>query len=253
MILQVRNIHKSFGGIKSLSEVTINVSEGDIHSLIGPNGAGKTTLVNIISGIETPDEGEIYFNSVFINKKPAYERAKMGIGRTFQHIDVFGEMSVLENIMVGFYPKKEKSFIKYALSFPDVRKDKKEILEKSKEILNYINLYDRKDILAKNLPVGEQRILEIGRALATEPSLLLLDEPAAGLNMRETRELGKLITKLRDERGITMLIIEHDMDLIMKISDKITVLNFGRVIAEGKPLEIQKNDEVIKAYIGEEE
>ncbi|WP_460176188.1 ABC transporter ATP-binding protein [Thermodesulfovibrio hydrogeniphilus] len=249
----MKNIHKSFGGIKSLSEVTINVAEGNIHSLIGPNGAGKTTLINIISGIETADEGEIYFKSVLINKKPPHERAKKGIGRTFQHIDVFGEMSVLENIMVGFYPKKEKSFIKYALNLPDVRKNKKEILEKSKEILNYINLYERRDILAKNLPVGEQRILEIGRALAIEPSLLLLDEPAAGLNMRETRELGKLITKLRDERGITIFLIEHDMDLIMKISDKITVLNFGRVIAEGNPLEIQKNDEVIKAYIGEEE
>lgn len=250
MILEVKNISKSFGGIKALKNVNLSVMKGQIHALIGPNGAGKTTLLNIISGLESLDSGDIIFNGRCINRNSPYKRAKMGISRTFQNLEIFGDMTVLENIMVGMYLKHEAGFLRSGFMLNGV---KREIIDKSHSILEYVNLLNRKDELAKNLPVGEQRLLEIGRALASEPKLMLLDEPAAGLNMRETKSLSRLIERIRQEKGITILIIEHDMELIMGISDKITVLNFGEVIAEGEPLTIQKNPEVIAAYLGEEE
>ncbi len=253
IILQLKGIHKSFGGLKTLTDVNMTVKKGEIHALIGPNGAGKTTLLNIISGIESLDKGTIFFKGQDISRFPPYKRAILGMGRTFQHVEVFGEMTVKENVMVGFYLRKNRGFVSYIFSLPEVKKEEKDIEKKSLEILDYIALSHKKDFLAKNLTIGEQRILEIGRALATTPELLLLDEPAAGLNIRETKTLGQLIRKIRDERGITVLVVEHDMELIMKISDIITVLNFGCVIAEGGPLEIQKNSEVIKAYLGEED
>ncbi len=252
-MLEIRGLSKSFGGVTAVSGVSLRVTEGAVSALIGPNGAGKSTLLNAISGIDPPDKGEILFTGERINGQSAVRIARKGISRTFQHLELFGEMTVLENIMVGRYAKTRAGFLSSGFRLPFVAREERESRESAEEILAYIKLAHRKSETAMNLPIGEQRILEIGRALATEPKLLLLDEPAAGLNIRETRELGELITRIRSERGVTIILVEHDMDLVMQISDRITVLNFGEVIAEGTPLEVQKNPEVVAAYIGEEE
>jgi len=252
-LLNIKGIWKSFGGLMALRHINFDVKEGNIKALIGPNGAGKTTLLNIISGIYQPDKGEVFFLGKNISNLPSTKIARKGISRTFQHVELFGNMTVLENIMVGRYVKSRAGFFSSGFKLPYVMKEEKEIQRKSEEILEYINLGQRKDELASNLPIGEQRILEVGRALATEPRLLLLDEPAAGLNIRETRNLGEIIKKIREEIKITIVLVEHDMDLVMRISDWITVLNFGEIIAEGTPLEVQKNKEVIVAYLGDEE
>lgn len=249
MILEVKDISKSFGGLQALKHVNFHVQKGEIHALIGPNGAGKTTLMNIISGLERMDSGDIFFNGKNVSKEPSYKRAILGMARTFQNLEVFGDMTVLENIIVGMYQKNKWGFILSGLNFKGVSRS---IVEKAEKIVEYVGLSHRKNELAMNLPVGEQRLLEIGRALAAEPKILLLDEPAAGLNTKETKNLSSLITQIREELGISILIVEHDMELVMGISDMITVLNFGEVIAEGKPLEIQKNPQVISAYLGED-
>lgn len=249
MILEVKDISKSFGGLQALRNVNFHVQKGEIHALIGPNGAGKTTLMNIISGLERMDRGDIVFNGKNVSKEPSYKRAIFGMARTFQNLEVFGDMTVLENIMVGMYQKNKRGFILSGLNFRGVSRS---IVEKAEKIVEYVGLSHRKNELAMNLPVGEQRLLEIGRALATEPKILLLDEPAAGLNTKETKNLSSLIMQIREQLEISILIVEHDMELVMGISDMITVLNFGEVIAEGKPLEIQKNPQVIAAYLGED-
>lgn len=252
-MLSISEIWKSFGGLTALRNISFEVKEGDIKALIGPNGAGKTTLLNIVSGIHQPDKGEVIFSGRKIARLAPAKIARRGISRTFQHVELFGNMTVLENIMIGRYPKTKAGFFSSGFKLPSVKKEEREIKRKSEEIIEYINLVHRKDEIASNLPIGEQRILEIGRAIATEPQLILLDEPAAGLNIKETRDLGGIIEKIRNELKITVVLVEHDMDLVMRISDSITVLNFGEVIAEGTPIEIQKNSEVIIAYLGEEE
>lgn len=252
-MLEIKGLSKSFGGVTAVSSVSLRVAENAVSALIGPNGAGKSTLLNAISGIEPPDEGEVLFSGERINGQSPVRIARKGLSRTFQHLELFGEMTVLENIMVGRYAKTKAGFLSSGFRLPFVAKEERESRETGEEILAYIKLTHRRDELASNLPIGEQRILEIGRALATEPKLLLLDEPAAGLNIRETKELGELIKRIRSEKGVTIILVEHDMDLVMHISDRITVLNFGEVIAEGTPLEVQKNPEVIAAYLGEEE
>ncbi len=249
MILEINNVSKSFGGIKALKNINFSVKEGEIHALIGPNGAGKTTLLNIISGIEKMDSGDIRFKNISIKGIPPHKRAALGIARTFQNLEIFGNLKVFENILTGLYLKNQKGFLKSGITLKGIDKD---LIIQSFSILEYVNLLNKKDELAKNLPVGEQRLLELGRALATDPHLILLDEPAAGLNMRETKNLSQLIQKIRDEKAITILLVEHDMELVMGISDMITVLNFGEVIAEGEPLMIQKNPSVISAYLGED-
>jgi branched-chain amino acid transport system ATP-binding protein len=252
-LLSIKAIQKSFGGLTALSNVSFEVREDDIKALIGPNGAGKTTLLNIVSGIYQPDSGEVLFLGERIVHLAPKAVARKGISRTFQHVELFVNMTVLENIMVGRHARTGYGFISSGLKLPAVGREETEIRQKSEEILEYINLAHRRDEDASNLPIGEQRILEIGRALATEPRLVLLDEPAAGLNIRETRNLGDIIRKIRDELKITIVLVEHDMDLVMRISDSVTVLNFGEVIADGTPLEVQKNRDVIIAYLGDEE
>lgn len=249
MILDIKNVSKSFGGIRALRDINLSVKKGEIHALIGPNGAGKTTLMNIISGIEKMDIGDVIFKGISIKRKPPHLRAEMGMARTFQNLEVFGNLTVMENVMVGLYLKNQKGFFISGIMIKGIGK---EIIERSLSILEFINLLHRKNEIANNLPVGEQRLLELGRALATEPELILLDEPAAGLNIRETKNLSQIIKKIRDEKGVTILIVEHDMELVMGISDIVTVLNFGEIIAEGEPLMVQKNPDVISAYLGED-
>ncbi len=252
-MLSIKNVLKNFGGLTALKNVSLIVKQGEIKALIGPNGAGKTTLLNIISGIHRLDKGEILFRGEKINNMPPSKIASKGISRTFQHVELFGNMTVLENIMVGSYARNKTSFFMDGLKLPFLTESEKKIFNKSKDFLDYVKLGHRMNELASNLPIGEQRILEIATALATEPELILLDEPAAGLNIRETRELGEIIKKIREELKITVLLVEHDMELVMNISDSVAVLNFGEIIADGTPLEVQKNHDVIVAYLGEEE
>lgn len=252
-MLKIKGIYKSFGGLAALKDVSFTVSSDSINSLIGPNGAGKTTLMNIITGIYGPDKGEVTFLGKQVHNLPPAKIAHMGISRTFQHLELFTNMTVLENVMVARHIKTKAGLISCGLRLPSAIREEKEIKSKSEEILDYIGLSERKNERASNLPIGEQRILEIARALATEPKLLLLDEPAAGLNIRETKRLGETIISILNDKGITILLVDHDMELVMKISNWITVLNFGEVIAHGSALDVQKDPAVIKAYLGEEE
>lgn len=251
-MLEVSGIWKTFGGIVALMDITFTVKSGEIKAVIGPNGAGKTTLFNVITGVYSPDNGLIKFNDEVISKMPSYKIARKGISRTFQNVELFGHLSVLENIMVGRHARTRSGFLASGLKLPFTIREEQSIRDKAEEILRYIGLKDRQDELASSLPIGEQRILEIGRALATEPKLILLDEPASGLNEAETKQLSQFIVKMRDELGITVILVEHDMGLVMDISESIVVINFGEKLAEGTPVEIRNNKLVIDAYLGEE-
>lgn len=251
LILETKNIHKSFGGLQVLKGIDFKVKGCTIHALIGPNGAGKTTFLNIINGLLKVDKGHILYKGQEITNISPEKRAILGIGRTFQLLEVFGDLTVLENVMIALFAKKPWSILK-SLSIGSFYYKEKENIEKAMHYLRMVNLEKRAKTLAKSLPLGEQKLLEIARALAIEPTLLLLDEPAAGLNHRETKLLGETLRNLKEKYKITILLVEHDMDLVMNYSDFVTVLNFGSVLAEGTPLEIQKNPQVIKAYLGEE-
>ncbi|GAB4431541.1 MAG: ABC transporter ATP-binding protein [bacterium] len=251
-MLEVNGIWKTFGGIVALMDISFAVKKGEIKAVIGPNGAGKTTLFNVITGVYSPDRGSIKFNDEEISKLSSHKIAKKGISRTFQNVELFGHLTVLENIMVGRHARTKSGFIASGLKLPSVIKEERAIKEKAVEILEYIGLKERRDELASSLPIGEQRILEIGRALATEPKLILLDEPASGLNEAETKQLSQFIVKMRDELDITVILVEHDMGLVMDISESIVVINFGEKLAEGTPEEIRNNKLVIDAYLGEE-
>ncbi len=250
-LLEVKNLGISFGGLRAVDGFNIQIEKGQLYGLIGPNGAGKTTVFNLLTGVYKPNEGIITLDGKNITGKKTIEINKEGIARTFQNIRLFKDMSVLDNVKVGLHNKHSYSTIEGILRLPKYRKVEKEMDERAMELLKVFDLDGQADQLASNLPYGKQRKLEIARALATEPKLLLLDEPAAGMNPNETQELMNTIHFVRDEFHMTILLIEHDMKLVSGICERLTVLNFGQVLAEGETSEVLNDPQVITAYLGE--
>lgn len=250
VILEMERISQEFGGLRAVDGVNLQINEKEIFGVIGPNGAGKTTLFNIITGIYIPIEGNLIFKGQKINRKAPCDIARLGIGRTFQNIRLFNKLSVLDNVRVGCHGVTRSGFWSGMLGLPGNRKEEKLIRERSMELLAMVGLADKLDEYADNLSYGEQRRLEIARALALEPALLLLDEPGAGMNPLEKEELMGLIYQIRDERQLTIILVEHDMNLVMNICERIAVLNYGRKIAEGTPNEVKNNEKVIQSYLG---
>lgn len=251
-ILEIDSVTKSFGGLMALTSVSFSVNEGQIKSLIGPNGAGKTTLYNIVTGVESPTEGTMRFFGERIDGLKPHVITEKGVARTFQNVELFENMSVIENVMLGRHARTHTGVLGGAFWLPSARSEEQAIFDRSMELLDFVRLKKRAHEDSAGLPFGLQRYLEIARALATEPKLLLLDEPASGLDSSESQSLGKLILKIRDT-GITVLLVEHNMEVAMEISDEIVVLNYGMKIAEGTPRQIQDNPEVISAYLGDED
>ena len=250
-LLEVKNLGISFGGLRAVNEFHMEIEKGCLYGLIGPNGAGKTTVFNLLTGVYKPTEGIITLDGENIVGKKTIDINKAGIARTFQNIRLFKGLSVLDNVKVGLHNHHKYSTIEGILRLPKYYKVEKEMDEKALELLSVFGLDKYADTLAANLPYGKQRELEITRALATEPKLLLLDEPAAGMNPNETQDLMNTIRFVRDKFDMTNLLIEHDMKLVSGICEKLTVLNFGQVLAEGETSEVLNNPEVIKAYLGE--
>lgn len=252
-VLRVENATMQFGGLTAVKDFNLNIKEGQIVALIGPNGAGKTTAFNMITGVYKPTKGNIYFNDKIISGLKPDEITRGGIARTFQNIRLFKELSVLENVLIANHLHLKSNFFSAILKTMGYKKEEKEMVEKSLRILERIGLLEHKDDKASSLPYGKQRRLEIGRALATNPKLLLLDEPAAGMNPKETDELKNFVKEIRDEYNLTIFMIEHHMQMVMGISDEIYVFDYGVTIAKGTPSEIQNNEKVIQAYLGVEE
>lgn len=250
-LLETKNLGISFGGLRAVNEFDISVEKGQLYGLIGPNGAGKTTIFNLLTGVYQPDEGAILLDNVNLTGKKTIEICKAGIARTFQNIRLFGDLPVIDNVKVGLHNHYRYSTFEGIVRLPRYFKVEREMNEKAMELLKVFGMEEYADYKAENLPYGQQRKLEIARAMATEPKLLLLDEPAAGMNPNETKELMDTILFVRDHFDMTILLIEHDMKLVSGICEKLTVLNFGEVLAQGDTQEVLNNPEVITAYLGE--
>ncbi len=250
-MLKVENITKQFGGVTALQNVSFSIAAGEITGIIGPNGAGKTTLFNVVTGIYNPTFGKVYYDGTDITGFPPERLASLGMVRTFQGIELFSQMTVLENVMVGLHTRSQSGIIASALKLPAHLREERHTRERATSWLEFAGIAELAHTRAANLPFGKGRLLEIARALAVQPKIILLDEPAAGLNSRETSDLALLISRIKDS-GITVVLVEHDMELVMEICGRIVVLNLGHKLAEGTPRQIQEDEQVVTAYLGED-